>query len=108
MHMYGCELWNLNDNVCRIIVQTKLNCVRSTLSDIYHYLSYKYQLSNLDWCNGLDHLLGKVKLKQCDIYIVSPQARIVVELCSIRDNLAICPTLDNSEICKLIEAICTD
>jgi len=164
MHMYGCELWNLNDknidafriawrkikrriwkipirahnqivenlsynfdacldlrivkflynslnhdnNVCRIIVQTKINCVRSTLSDNYHYLSYKYQLSNLDWCNGLDYLLGKVKFKQCDIYTVSPQARIVVELCSIRDNLAICPTLDNREICKLIEAICTD
>ena len=72
---------NHDNNVCRIIVQTKLNCVRSTLSDNYHYLSYKYQLYKLGWSNGFDHLLGKVKLKQCDIYTLSPQARIVVELC---------------------------
>ena len=29
---------NHDNNVCRIIVQTKINCVRSTLSDNYHIL----------------------------------------------------------------------
>ena len=117
MHIYGCEIWNLNvrkieafriawrkikrrisklparayyiivhnlsynfdvcldmrimkfvhyalnhsNEICHNLLHTKLNCMRSTISENCQYLSYKHQLSDRDWYNGLEHLLGKVK-----------------------------------------------
>ena len=39
------------------------NCMRSTFKENSQYISYKYQLSERDWYNDLEDLLGKVKYK---------------------------------------------
>ena len=165
MHMYSCELWNLNDTtmnkfriawrkmkrriwniptrshnsivqsltynfdeyleiriikyiynslnhsnkVCKTILKSKLCCPKSTFSENYHFLSYKYQLSNSDWCNELDHLLGKVKMKAKDLYTMyNPVVYCVRELCFIRDNLMFCNILNYNEIRILIDLLCIE
>ena len=77
-------------------------------SENYQYLLYKFQLSDRDWYNDLAHLLGKVKMKFSELFLDSPTASNVVELCSIRDNIVICNTINNEDICKLIKLLCTD
>ena len=89
-----------------MIMFTKLRCKNSTFTGNYQYLSYKYQLTDLDWQGDLNHLLGKVKMKAKYLYASSPHAHSVVELCCIRDNKMTCDTLCNVEICKLIESFC--
>ena len=88
------------------LLHTKLNCMRLTFSDNYQYLSYKYQLSDRDWYNDLEHLHGNVKMNFYELFLGSP--RNVVELCSIRDNIVICNTIDNEDTCKLIHLLCTE
>ena len=129
MHMYGCELWYMNDKkseafritwrkikrriwklptrahntivhnlsynfdvcldmkiikfvynalnhsneICHNLLHTKLNCMRSTFSENYQYLSYKYQLSDRDWYNDLEYLLGKVQIKFSNLFEVHQQ-----------------------------------
>ena len=71
--------------------------MRSTFSYNYHYLSYKYQLSDRDWYNDLEHLLGKVEMTFSELFLGSPTASNVVEPCSIRDNIVICNTINNED-----------
>ena len=52
---------NHSNVICHNLLHTKLNCMRSTFSENYQYLSYKHQLSDRDWHNDLEHLVGKVK-----------------------------------------------
>ena len=59
---------NHSNIVCSTILKTKILCPKSTFSENYHFLSYKYQLSQSDWCNDIDYLLGKVKMKTKDLY----------------------------------------
>ena len=165
MHMYSCELWNLNDTtintfriawrrmkrriwnlpprshnsivqsltynfdeylehriikyvynslnhsniVCNTILKTKILCPKSTFSENYHFLSYKYQLSQSDWCNDIDYLLGKVKMKTQDLYnICNPVVYTVRELCYMRDNCMHGNILNYDEINMLIDVLCTD
>ena len=102
------EINHSNDEICHNLLHTKLNCMRSTFSENYQYLSYKYQLSDRDWYNALEHLLGKVKMKFSVLFLDSPTASNVVKLCSIRDNIVICNTINNEDTCKLINLLCTD
>ena len=53
---------NHSNEICHNLLHTKLNCMRSTFSENYQYLSYKYQLSDRDWYKDIEHLLGKVKV----------------------------------------------
>ena len=96
---------NHSNEICHNLLQTKLNCMRSTFSENYQYLSYKYQLSDRDWYNDLEHFLGKVKMQ---LFLGSPTASNVLELCSIRDNIVICNTINHDDTCKLINLLCTD
>ena len=93
---------NHSNEICHNLLHTKLNCMRSTFSENYKYLSYKYQLSDRDRYNALEHLLGKVKMKFSKLFLCSPTASNMVELCSIRDNIVICNTINNENTCKWI------
>ena len=55
---------NHSNEICHNLLHTKLNCIHSTFSENYQYLSYKYQLSDRDWCNVVFelHLHGKVQM----------------------------------------------
>ena len=86
---------NHSNDICHNILHTKLNCIHSTFSENYQYLSYKYKLSVRDWYNDLENLLGKVKMKFSELFLGSPTASNVDELCSIRDNIVICNTINN-------------
>ena len=53
---------NHSNEICHNLLHTKLNCMHSTFSENYQYLPYKYQVSDRDWYNDLEHLLGKKKM----------------------------------------------
>ena len=54
-----------------------------------------------DWYIDTSHLLGKVQMKrQQEIKCCS--SRMIIELCEIRDGLASCEKITDSNICKLI------
>ena len=86
----------------------KSNFMCSTFSENYQYLSYKYQLLDRYWYKDLKHLIGKVKLKFSESFLGLPTASNVVELSSIRDNIAIWNTINYEDTCKLINLLCTD
>ena len=83
-------------------------CKNSTFASNYSYLSCKYKLSRHDWHLDTSHLIGKVRLKNkqksCDI----GSCQDIIELCDIRDGLALCDTLSNDDVCKLIDIICLE
>ena len=57
---------------------------------------------------GIDtsHVLGKVQLKrQQETKCCS---RMIIEFCEIRDGLASCEKITDSNICKLIDSICLE
>ena len=99
---------NHDNDVCRSISLSKLLCKNSTFASNYSYLSCKYNLSHHDWHLDTSHLVGKVRLKnkQKSCHIGSCQD--IIELCDIRDGLALCDTLSNDDVCKLIDIICLE
>ena len=69
----------------------------------YHYLSCKYDLSHSDWYIDTRHLLGKVQLKyQQETKCCS--SRITNKLCEIRDGLASCEKItdSNRKFCRFV------
>ena len=77
---------NHSNEICHNFLYTKLNCMRSTFSENYQYLSYKYQLSDRDWYNDLEYLPGKEKIKFSELLLGSPTASNVVEIMKILAN----------------------
>ena len=70
-------------------------------------MSCKYDLSHSDWYIDTSHLLGKVQMKhQQETKCCS--SRMIMELCEIRDVLASCEKITDSNICKLIDSICLE
>ena len=54
---------NHSNETCHNLLHKKLNCMHSTFKENYQYFFYKYQLSDSDGYNNLEHLLRKVKIK---------------------------------------------
>ena len=54
---------NHHNDVCRSISLSKLLCKNSTLASNFRYLSCKYSLTHHDWHLDMNHLAGKVRLK---------------------------------------------
>ena len=80
----------------------------STFASNYRYLSCKYSLSHHDWHLDMNHLAGKVRLKNKQKSIYSKSCQDIIELCEIRDGLSSCDTLSNDDICKIIDIICIE
>ena len=99
---------NHSNVVCKILLRSKLLCIRSTVADNYRYLSYKYQLSDSDWYKDLNHLLGKAKMKVADLYKCPPIVGTLIELCELRDNLRIREYLTYNDIRELIKLVSVD
>ena len=98
---------NHHNKVCRSLLLFKVNCETSTFTSKCHYLFCKYELSRSDWYIDTSHLLCKVQLKrQPETKCFS--SRIIIELCEIRDGLASCEKITDSNICKLIDSICLE
>ena len=97
---------NRSNEICHNLLYTKLNCMRSSFSENYQYLSYKYQLSDRDWHNDLEHLFGRVEMEFTELFLGLPTASNVIEQCSIRDNIVICNSINNED--TLINLLCTD
>ena len=76
----------------------------STFGSNYKYLSCKNGISQDDWYNNISQLVEKVNIK-CHEDINAVQS--VVELCVIRDGVAVCDTLSYTcnNVCNLIDLI---
>ena len=102
--------WGRSTTTRRLLMTmlSKLLCKNSTFASNYSYLSCKYNLSHHDWHLDTSHLIGKVRLKNkhksCHIGFCQDN----IELCEIRDGLALCDTLSNDDVCKLIDIICLE
>ena len=93
---------NHHSKVCRSLLLFNVNYKNSTFTSNYHYLSCKY-----DWYIDTSHLLGKVQMKrQQETKCCS--SRKIIELCEIRDGLASCEKITDSNICKLNDSICLE
>ena len=99
---------NHQNDVCRSISLSKLLYKNSTFASNYRYLSCKYSLSHHDWHLDMNHLAGKVRLKNQQKSIYSKSCQDITELCEIRDGLSSCDTLSNDDICKIIYIICIE
>ena len=80
----------------------------SSFASNYRYLSCKYSLSHHDWHLDMNHLAGKVRLKNQQKSIYSKSCQDIIELCEIRDGLSSCDTLSIDDICKIIDIICIE
>ena len=87
---------NHHNDVCRSISLSKLLCKNSTFASNYRYLSYKYSLSHHDWHLDMNHLAGKVRLKNQQKSIYNKSCQDIIELCEIRDGLSSCDRLYDS------------
>ena len=56
----------------------------------------------------MNHLAGKVRLKNQQKSIYSKSCQDIIELCEIRDGLSSCDTISNDNICKIIDIICIE
>ena len=67
------------------------------------------QIMRLDGdVTDMNHLAGKVRLKNQQKSIYSKSCQDIIELCEIRDCLSSCDTLSNDDICKIIDIICIE
>ena len=92
-------------------VLAKLHSISSTFATNYRHLCYKYELVQSDWHSGLAHLLGKVKMKYQNKNVQNCPANmsIIRELCDIRDGRYIaCDIISKTEMCSLLDIICTE
>ena len=64
-------------------------------------MSSKYNRSHNDWHLDTSHKIGKVRLKN-----KQKSCRDIIELCEIRDGLALYDTLSNDNVCKFIDIFC--
>ena len=87
-----------SDEICHNLLYTKLNCMCSTFSENYQYLSYKYELSDRDWYIDLEHLLGKVKMKFSE---VRQQLVMWLNYVQFEITLFMCNTIHNEDTCKI-------
>ena len=49
-------------NLSKYIEKVKVLCVNITVSSKYHYLAFKYCVTENNWCSNLNQLMGKVKI----------------------------------------------
>ena len=98
---------NHSNIVCKSIVLFKLYCVKSTFGSNYKYLSCKYGISQDDWYTNLSQLVEKVDMKCYEEIQDRNAVQTVVELCVIRDGVAVCDTLSYmyNDVCNLIDSI---
>ena len=74
---------NNQNDVCRSISLSKLLCNNSAFASNYRYLSCKYSLSHHDWHLQLNHLIGKIRLKNEQKSICCKSCQDIIELCEI-------------------------
>ena len=98
---------NYHNKVCTSLFLSKVNCKNSTLRLIIIFLSCKYDLSHSGWYIDTSHLLGKVQMKR-QLETKCCSSRMIIKLCEVRDGLASCEKITDSNICKLIDSICLE
>ena len=106
--IHTCMCLNHANDVCKSISLSKLLCKCSTFASNCSYLSCKCNLSHHDWQLDTSHLIGKVRLKNMQKLCHIGSCQDIIELCEIRDGLALCDTLSNDDVCKLINIICLE
>ena len=92
--------------VCKSIVLSQLYCIKSTFESNYKYLSCKYGIALDDWYTNISQLVVKVNMKCHEAIQDRNAVQTVVELCPIRNGVAVCDTLSYSDVCNLIDTIC--
>ncbi len=93
------------NNTCKQLLRSKLMCTNSCFADNHRLLSYRYDISDKDWNNGLSFLMGKVKKKTHILYPCPPEVNILRELIDMRDDGKF-DILSLIELNKLIDDIC--
>ena len=98
---------NHHNKVCRSLLLSKVNCKKNQCLHLITTIYVLYNLSHSDWYIDTSQLLGKVQMKrQQETKCCS--SRIIIELWEIRDGLASCEKITDSNICKLIDSICLE
>ena len=88
------------------ILRVNMSMFNSVIAENYQYLSYKYQISNEDWNTDVSFLLGKVKLSTDISLNTQTVCNTIIELCEIRDDITVCPGLDNDDVTIMLTHIC--
>ena len=83
----------------KYITRFKLNCPRSTLTDNYKYLLYKF--SHLDLYSDICNILSKIPLDDSVTYTVR-------ELCKLRDHVNACEIVSHNMIHVLLDQLCIE
>ena len=84
--------------VCKSIVLSKLYYVKSTFGSNHKYLSCKYRISQDDCYINLSQLVEKVHMKCHEEIQDNNAVQTIVELCAIRDGVAVCDTMSCNDI----------
>ena len=84
---------NHSNIVCNSIVLSKLYCIQSTFGSNYKYLSCKYGISQDDCYTNLNQLVEKVNINCHEEIQHRNTVQTVVEVCAIRDGVAVCDTV---------------
>ena len=83
-----------------VYIKTYFQALFILLCQIKHYHTI--------WHLDMNHLAGKVRLKNQQKSIYSKSCQDIIELCEIRDGLLSCDILSNDDICKIIDIICIE
>ena len=87
------------------IVKCKLLSPTSIFADNYRYLCNKYNISHSDWYRDMPFITNMICTEytnhQYDIF------KTVTELCELRDGVAHCGVVNRTDICSLLEVLCT-
>ena len=88
------------------VVKCKLLFPTSILADNYRYLCNKYNIAHSDWYRDMSFIRNMICTEytnhQYDI------CKTVTELCELRDGVAHCGVVNRTDICSLLEVLCTD
>ena len=88
------------------IVKCKLLSPTSIQADNYIYLCNKYSIVHSDWYKNMTCITNMICTEytnhQYDI------CKTVTELCELRNAVAHCGVVNRTDICSLLEVVCTD
>ena len=88
------------------IMKCKLLSSTSIFADNYRYLCNKYNIAHSDWYRDMPFITNMICTEytnhQYDI------SKTVIELCELRDDVAHCGVVNRTDICSLLEVLCTD
>ena len=106
LYKYIYNLLHCENITVQQIVKCKLLSSTSIFADNYRYLCNKYNIAHSDWYRDMPFITNMICTEytnyQYDI------CKTITELCELRDGVAHCGVVNRTDICSLLEVLCTD